>query len=69
MTIETTAILYQPSTADKSCALCVYSEMNIATGIHCQMFDLPTRSDRRCGVFLPKRKAETEVKETQIDLF
>jgi hypothetical protein len=69
MTIETTAILYQPATDEKSCPICVYSESNIATGLHCLMFDLPTRQDRRCGVFLPKRKEEMEVKETQIDLF
>ena len=69
MSIETTAILYQPATAEKSCPLCVYSESNIATGLHCDMFDLPTRQDRRCGVFIAKRKTETEVIETQIDLF
>ena len=69
MTIETTAILYQPATAEKSCTVCVYSEYHMTTGTHCLMFDLPTRPDRRCGVFLPKRKVETEVKETQIDLF
>jgi hypothetical protein len=69
MTIETVAILYQPATAEKSCPLCVYSESNIATGLHCDMFDLPTRQDRRCGVFLTKRKAEIKAKETQIDLF
>ena len=69
MTIETVAILYQPCTADKSCALCVYSEMNIATGIHCQMFDLPTRQDRRCGVFLPKRKDVKEIFVNQGELF
>jgi hypothetical protein len=69
MSIETSAILCQSATADKSCPLCVYSESNIATGLHCDMFDLPTRQDKRCGVFIAKRKEKTEVKETQIDLF
>lgn len=69
MTIETVAILYQPATNIKSCPLCIYSESNIATGIHCQMFDLPTRQDRRCGVFLPKRKEEKEIFVNQGELF
>lgn len=69
MTIETVAILYQPATNTKSCQCCIYGESNIAKGLHCIMFDLPTRKDMRCGVFLPQRREQEPVSVNQGELF
>lgn len=68
MTIETTAILFQPGTDDKSCANCVYYKLHKALGSMCELHDLPT-SRGKCCVSWGGDKIPQPVEEKQGELF